>query len=327
MDTGNHPDPFQDAMSHGVQRAVQVASSVMTGAQVYVYLQRTQARAVAERDERARRALGAQIRADRDAARAGWTPGLDAGWLRQADVFQAARTWSAAMPYADRSVPWYEPTAATAMRKCEERLRELHPNAMARYDRLRSDGMGPAEAMREAAHLFAGPPRAHDAPYAPQPVLDAGNGQNLIWTAAGPGPGPGASDGLAGADAQVRRGRQIVEALQTRARTQGRDPLGEAEQRTVLETVTNLPADVIDRVVHPSTATRLARTGQGHAAATAGAATARTAPAARPWERDFPLPIDDVVADAGSASQVAASSPAAAPARGKPQARRGGPRP
>lgn len=326
MDTGNHPDPFGDAMSHGVQRAVQVASSVMTGAQVYVYLQRTQARTIAERDQRTRRALGAQISADRDAARASWTPGLDAGWLRQADVFQAARAWSAAMPYADRSVPWYEPAAATAMRKCEERLRELHPNAMARYDRLRSEGMGPAEAMHEAAHLFAGPPRAHDAPYAPQPMLDTGNGQNLTWTAGGPGPGPETSDGLAGADAQERRGRQIVEALQTRARTQGRDPLGEAEQRTVLETVTNLPADVIDQVVRPSTATRLAHTGHGRSA-TAGVATAGAARAARPWERDFPLPIDDVVADAGSASQVAASPPAAAPARGKPQARRGAPRP
>ena len=326
MDTGNHPDPFQDAMSHGVQRAVQVASSVMTGAQVYVYLKRTQARAVAERDERARRALGAQISADRDAARAGWTPALDPGWLQQADVFQTARAWSAAMPYADRSVPWYEPAAATAMRKCEGRLRVLHPNAMARYDRLRSEGMGPAEAMRQAALLFAGPPRAHDTPYAPQPILDAGNGENLIWTAAGPVPGPEASDGLAGADAQERRGRQIVEALQTRARAQGRDPLGEAEQRTVLETVTNLPADVIDRVVRPGTAAGLVRAEQGRAA-TAGAATARTARAARPWERDFPLPIGDVVADAGSASQVAASSQAAAPAPAKPQARRAGPRP
>jgi hypothetical protein len=301
MDTGNHPDPFEDAMSHGVQRAVQVASSVMTGAQVYVYLKRTQARAVAERDERTRRALGAQISADRDAARAGWTPALDRGWLRQADVFQAARAWSAAMPYADRSVPWYEPAAATAMRKCEERLRELHPNAMARYDRLRTEGMGPAEAMREAAILFAGPPRAHDAPYAPQPVLDAGNGEGQSWTAAGSGPGPEVPGGLATADAQERRGRQIVEALQTRARAQGRDPLGEAEQRTVLETVTNLPADVIDRIVPDSTAD------------TAAVLASRPT---RPWERDFPVPIHDVVA-AASTSQAPVQSGAARPAPAK----------
>jgi hypothetical protein len=80
------------------------------------------------------------------------------------------------MPYADRSVPWYEPAAATAMRKSEERLHDLHPYAMARYDQLRADGMSPADAMNEAAPLFARPPRAHDAPYAPRPVLTAANG-------------------------------------------------------------------------------------------------------------------------------------------------------
>jgi hypothetical protein len=80
------------------------------------------------------------------------------------------------MPYADRTVPWYEPAAATAMRKSEERLRDLHPYAMGRYDDLRADGMSPADAMREAAPLFARPPRAHDTPYAPRPVLTAGNG-------------------------------------------------------------------------------------------------------------------------------------------------------
>lgn len=361
MDAANHPDPFRDAMSHGLQRAVQVASSAVTGAQAYMYLQRTQARAVAERDERARRALGAQIRADRDAARADWAPALDPGWLTQADLLQTARAWGAAMPYADRSVPWYEPAAAKAMRKCEERLRVLHPNAMARYDRLRGEGMGPAEAMREAAFLFAGPARSYDAPYAPRPALDAEDGENVPWTAAGPG--PGSEDGLAAADAQDRRGRQIVEALQTRAGAQGRGPLGAAEQRTVLETVTNLPADVIDRVVRPDTAAGLTRAEQDRAAAaertrasdldaasdltatpgtdertqnlagardaaaTANGATARAAQQARPWERDFPLPIGDVVANAGNAARAVASSSAAAPAPAKPQASHAGPRP
>ena len=151
MEPDQHPDPFQDAMQHGLQRAVQVASCAVTAAQVYLYQQKAQARLAAERDERASRALSAQIRADRDAARAGWAPALDPDWLRHADLFQAARAWGAAMPYADRNVPWYEPAAATAMRKTEDRLRELHPYAMARYDRLRADGMSPAEAMREAA--------------------------------------------------------------------------------------------------------------------------------------------------------------------------------
>ena len=63
-----------------------------------------------------------------------------------------------------------DPAAASAIRKSEERLRTLHPFAMARYDRLRSQGASPLDAMREAAPLFglhprasrAGPPGARD---------------------------------------------------------------------------------------------------------------------------------------------------------------------
>jgi hypothetical protein len=171
MDTQEHPDPFADAAQHGVQRAVQVASCAMTAAQVYLYQRRAQARAVAEQAAQGRRALNAQVRAERDAARATWAPALDREWLRSATVTDAATTWGAAMPYADRSVPWYEPAAATALRKSEERLRYLHPYAMARYDRLRGDGMSPSEAMFEAAALFARQPTARSGYYAPRPAL------------------------------------------------------------------------------------------------------------------------------------------------------------
>jgi hypothetical protein len=304
MDPGNHPDPFSEAMSHGLQRAVQVASSVMTGAQVYVHLKRTQARVVSERDERARRALAAQITADGTAARVGWEPALDAGWLQQAGLFRTAQAWGAAMPYADRAMPWYEPAAATAMRKCEERLRVLHPRAMARYDRLRGEGTGPAEAMREAAPLFGQPPSARDAPYQARPVLDAGNGETLAWSTTGPGTGPGEPGSPVAAATQERRGRQIIEALQSRARAHGRDPLGEAEQRTVLETITNLPADLIDQLVRPDTAA------QGTAA---GQAPANRL--ARPWQHDFPIPVRDVVASAAGSAPTTAQPAAAAPAR------------
>ncbi len=70
MTAETHPDPFQDAIGNGVQRAVQVTSCAVTAAQVYLHQQRAQAMATAERDERARRALTAQMRADREAARA-----------------------------------------------------------------------------------------------------------------------------------------------------------------------------------------------------------------------------------------------------------------
>src|SRR5262245_53262207 len=159
------------------------------------------------------------------------------------------------MPYSDRAVPWYEPTAATAMRKCEERLRDLHPYAMARYDRLRADGMSPAEAMREAAPLFARPSHVYDAPTTPRLALAAGNG-GPVWTA---DPDPVAAAPTVDTEVLERRGRQILDALQDRARERGRDPLAEAEQRTVLETVTSLPPEVIDRIVQSGAAAGQAR--------------------------------------------------------------------
>lgn len=292
MSADTHPDPFQDALGNGLQRAVQVASCAVTAAQVYLYQQRTHATAAAERDERARRVLATQARADREAARAGWAPALDQDWLDHADLYQAAAAWGAAMPYADRSVPWYEPAAAAAMRKTEDRLRDLHPHAMARYDHLRADGRSPGDAMRAAAPIFAGPPRAYDAPYTPRPELAPGTGQNQAWTATAPAPIPGELDGLALAQAQERRGLQIVAALQARARAGHRVPLGQAEQRTVLETITNLPADIIDRVVTPAS-TVVYR--PEDAPARAIAAPARPG-SPRPWEHDFPVPIQDVVA-------------------------------
>jgi hypothetical protein len=306
MTAETHPDPFQDAMGHGLQRAIQVASCAVTAAQVYAYQQRTQAMATAERDERARRALATQMRADSEAARATWAPAVNPDWLHSADLLQTARTWAAAMPYADRSVPWYEPAAATAMRRCEERLRDLHPYAMARYDRLREDGNGPADAMRDAAPLFANAPRAYDRPYVPRPVLAAGDGESPPWAAGAPEPIEQTAGAVA--EAQEQRGKQIIAALQEQARARRRGPLGEAEQRTVLETITNLAPDVIDRIVNP---TRGAAPG-GTGVAT-NTATARPDPADRPWEHDFPVPVQDVVTHAvhHAPDQPAPASPRA----------------
>ncbi len=175
MDIGSehHPDPFRDAIQGAVYRAVQVGSFALSATQVYAYHHRAQTRITAARDHQARRALNAQIRAERDADRARWQPALDPGWLRRASLTDVAQAWGAALPYTDRGVPWYEPAAATAMVKCEDRLRSLHPYAMAYYDRLVSEGRDPAEAMREAAPLFARHPHARDAPSVPRPMLEA----------------------------------------------------------------------------------------------------------------------------------------------------------
>ena len=342
METGEYPDPFHDATQHGLRQAMETGYIVAAGTQIYLTHKKTQARIAAERDERVRRALNAQTRADRDTARASWAPALDPDWLSEADLVQTARTWGAAMPYADRAVPWYDPSAATALRKTEDRLRHLHPHAMTRYDRLRADGMSPADAMRATAPLFTRPPTVHDGTFTPRPAL------------AGPAPGPASTPRGAGPSGprpdaapppEEQRGRQIIGALQQQARATGGEPFTAAELRTILHTVTTLPPAAIDQIVPPGPAAGLTGAGQHRAAgaeqaraadldaatdlpvtpaadertqnltgarAAAAAATARADYTARPWERDFPVPIRDVMA------HTAATGVAASPARPVP---------
>jgi hypothetical protein len=150
MDTSEvYPDVLGDALSFSSQRLAQLGSLVTAGATVVARRRAEAAAARAVRDERALRALREQERAALRAARAGWAPAHDARWLAQADLLQAVRVWSAAAAYADADA-----VAASAVRKCEERLRVLHPYAMGWYDRLRGEGAGALEAMRQAVPLF-----------------------------------------------------------------------------------------------------------------------------------------------------------------------------
>jgi hypothetical protein len=174
MEPQTHPDPFAEAAGHGFQRVIQIASSVATAAQVLVHLSRDRARTRAQQAQQDRRALTAQTRVGQAAARASLAAISDPHWLKAADLGNAAKAWGTAMPYADPAQPWHEPAATTAMRHAEDRLRVLHPTAMARYDRLRSEGADPAEAMREAAAMFGYPPRAHDTPHRIPRSLTAG---------------------------------------------------------------------------------------------------------------------------------------------------------
>jgi len=233
LGSDQHPDPIRDAMQDLVYRAVKVGSFAVTGTQVYAYHRRTQARIAAEQDHRARRALNAQIRAERDADRARWEPALDPGWLRRAHLLEAAEAWGAALPYTDRGVPWYDPAAANAMIRCEERLRSLHPYAMARYDRLRSDGLESAEAMQETAPLFARHPHARDAPSVPRPALEAATPGHSQGSAAGAPDGPG--------PAELSSAGRAVRPCEEDFPLPIRDVLA-AEARTVASAVTQVPA-------------------------------------------------------------------------------------
>jgi hypothetical protein len=94
-----------------------------------------------------------QLRAQQQAqARFDWQPALNDEWLAQATPVATARAWAAAVPFAEN-----EASAALAMARAEIRLNEIHPEAMAEYRSLRSQGREPTDAMLACAELFDTP--------------------------------------------------------------------------------------------------------------------------------------------------------------------------
>jgi hypothetical protein len=185
MDSASsYPDPLADALGHGSQRAARIASVVVAAAYGYAQYRARRDRLAAAGDERSARVVADQQRAAYQQARAGWAAALDPRWLGGAGFVQAARAWGAAAPFAGG-----DPLAASAVRRCEDRLRVLHPYGMARYDRLRAEGAGLIEAMRQAAPLFIRQPYARPGePPAPRPALGAaasGAGADAARRAAG----------------------------------------------------------------------------------------------------------------------------------------------
>jgi hypothetical protein len=150
-----HPDLMGEALSHSGQQLAQLGSLLVSWATVHARRAERRAAAEAARDEQQFRELRDQEIAARRLARAGWEPARDRQWLSRADLLKVGRAWSAAAAWADA-----DPNAASAMARCESRLRDLHPYAMARYDRLRAEGAQPFEAMRDVVAQFGRAPRA-----------------------------------------------------------------------------------------------------------------------------------------------------------------------
>ena len=236
-----YPDVLGDALSYSSQRLAQLGSLVTAGATVEAR-RRAQAHTDrAARDERARSVLRDQERAAWQLARTGWAPAHDSRWLAQADLLQTARVWSAAA-WADA-----DPSAGSAARKCEEHLRALHPYAMAWYDRLRSEGAGAFDAMRQAIPLFGRAPHARPGnPAAQRRALESDAATRDDADDSIPQPGAGH-----GPDWEIeQRGHQIAERLQARALAERGYALNPDELATTLGATTTLPDDVIARLVH-----------------------------------------------------------------------------
>jgi hypothetical protein len=239
--TGHYPDPFGEALSHSSQRVTQLTSLVAAAAEVAIRLNAARAARQTAQDQQQQRVLDEQESAARAQARAGWAPAHDARWLAQADLVQAAGTWGAAAPFAGT-----DPAAASAMRKSEERLRTLHPFAMARYDRLRSDGASPLDAMREAAPLFGLHPHARPASARTALAIDPLAADTEPGITDGTSRQSGPESDLS-QDAE-RRGRQITERLNAQALYRRGTELSPDELATALEQATSLSAEVIARL-------------------------------------------------------------------------------
>jgi hypothetical protein len=266
MEPGQHTNPLEDALSHGSRRVAEVAS--LTGATAQVVLQRRALHNTrkAAGHRAAARILDEQERLIHQQARLSWAPAHDPQWLARADLPQAARAWASAASYADT-----DPAAASAMHKCEDRLRALHPHAMARYDRLRADGMNPLDAMHKTTPFFGHSPDAHVGDPAPtRPALAAGSAdaKRDASPAADHAPGdPAEPEPGPDRDQQAElRGRQIIARLQSGARGAGRPELGADELAMVLEATTNLPGEMIDKLARQAAAEGHARNEEHRAA-------------------------------------------------------------
>lgn len=280
-----HPDPFGEASSYSSQRAAQMVSLVAAAAEVAMRRRTLHNARQATRDEQRRRMLQEQERAFRAQARARWAPALDPRFPAQADLLQTGHAWGAAAPWADT-----DPEAATALRRAEERLRTLHPYAMAHYDRLRGEGASPLEAMRESVHLFPREPHARPGQPAPaRPAVGAG----LPGTSPAPQPGTDGGPWQPGTSQNPyqeaeQRGREIAEQLKARA---------EAEERLAATAERARAADLGHAAAEPSPRVQAgdlkAARRDTLAADTAGAYASTDRTAARLAAESFPFTAAD----------------------------------
>ena len=143
----------------------------------------------------------------------------------------------------------------------------LHPYAMARYDRLRHDGLAPLDAMRETAPLFARAPDARVGDPAPARFAVGADASPDLRTMGDevPGEHPESDPGEVERDAAELRGQEIIERIQARALAADRPALGPDELAMILEAVTNLPEDVIDKLTRHAATETGTRSAERHA--------------------------------------------------------------
>jgi len=148
MSEHQHEDP----VAHASTKITSYVSVAAMAAEAIAQVAAVRARERAAADEQAARALRAEGHAAYGQARLGWAQVLDPRLREQAGVVDAGTAWARAQAWRP------DPEAERATELAEQRLRELRPQVMERYDRLRAEGSDPVEAMRRVAPLFDQPP-------------------------------------------------------------------------------------------------------------------------------------------------------------------------
>jgi len=142
----------EDPVGHASSKIVQYVSLATMAAEALAQRAQQRAAAAAATDERATAAVRAQQTGARNAARLQWQPVLDRRGGAGISLGQAGLAWAASQAWRD-----VDPEAALAGDRGLERMRELRPDVMARFDRLHGEGLDQVEAMRRVAPFLDRP--------------------------------------------------------------------------------------------------------------------------------------------------------------------------
>jgi hypothetical protein len=147
----NVDDQHSEPTTEAVARAAQTLAVTVSLVEALARLRTQRAHDRADAAEQAAATVRATEALHHDAARLTWTPALDDYTLRRLSATELLQAWAAAQPYRNA-----EPTATQAADRIENRLREVHPEAMAVYDDALWRGQPADRAMAAATDHLRG---------------------------------------------------------------------------------------------------------------------------------------------------------------------------
>jgi hypothetical protein len=171
-------EPAEDPVGQASSKVVQYISLATMAAEAIAQRRQQRAAEAASIDTQAAAALRAQQTAARTAARLQWQPVLDPRRVGSLSLADTGLAWAAAQAWRPT-----DPEAELASTRAQDRLRELRPDVMSRFDRLTADGLEPVEAMRRVAPFLDRPP-AREHPSTTRSALPAAD-PSLLAAAAG----------------------------------------------------------------------------------------------------------------------------------------------